>query len=146
MMFPAKSLSGTVYGNTNSLGLNPTFPKKQFCGVNGVDSEIGDIKIGVPQGSCLGPLLFHIYINDLPQAVRGSTVSMYANDNSLCCQSHDLARLNGAINSDLKTGDLATNNRLFLNVAKTHAVLIFTKQKHRTLKNQYKDLELKKSQ
>ena len=31
--------------------------RKQFCRVNGVNSEIGDIEVGVPQGSCLGPLV-----------------------------------------------------------------------------------------
>ena len=69
--------------------------------VNGVDSGVGDIKVGVPQASCLGPLLFLVYINDLPQAVQGSSVTMYADDTSLCHQSHDLTQLNEAINSDL---------------------------------------------
>ena len=61
--------------------------RKQYCRVNGVESKIEDIGIGIPQGSCLGPLLFLIYINDLPQALQHSKVSMYAGDISLCCHS-----------------------------------------------------------
>ena len=93
--------------------------RKQFCRVNGVDSRIGDREVGAPQGSCLGPLLFLIYINDLPQAVQDSTVSMYADDTSLCYQSHDLSRLNEAINSDLrKHGHVATRQQAFLECCK----------------------------
>ena len=118
--------------------------RKQFCRVNGVDSKIGDIGVGVPQGSCLGPLLFLIYINDLPQAVQDSAVSMYADDTSLCYQSHDLTRLNEAINSDLKKLDTwLQGNKLSLNVAKTHSMLISSKQKQNSLKSQNKDLDLK---
>ena len=69
---------------------------------DGVDSELEDIEVGVPQCSRVGPLLFLTYINDLPQAVRESTVSMYADNSSLCYQSHNLTRLNEAIDSDLK--------------------------------------------
>ena len=119
--------------------------RKQFCRVNGVDSEIEDIEVGVPQVSCLGPLLFLVYINDLPQAVLDSNVSMYADDTSLCYQSHDMIRLNEAINSDLaKLDTWLQGNKLSLNVAKTHSMLISSKQKHNSiLKGQNEDLKLK---
>ena len=118
--------------------------RKQFCRVDGVDSAIEDIEVGAPQGSCLGPLLFLIYINDLPLAVQDSTVSMYADDTSLCHQSHNLTQLNEAINNDLKQLDTwLKGNKLSLNVAKTHAMLGTTKRKHSTLKSRNADLELK---
>ena len=44
--------------------------RKQFCKVNGESSKIQSIEIGVPQGSCLGPLLFLLVIKDLPLALR----------------------------------------------------------------------------
>ena len=75
--------------------------RKQFSRVNGIDSSVEEVNVGVPQGSCLGPLLFLIYVNDLPRSVQGSRMSMYADDTSICHQSSDIAQLNGAINSDL---------------------------------------------
>ena len=117
---------------------------KQFCRVNGVDSNVGEIEMGVPQGSCLGPLLFLIYINDLPQAVQHSSVTMYADDTSLCHQSRDLTQLSEAINSDLKKLETwLQGNKFSLNVAKTHSMLISTKQKGSSLRSRIEALELK---
>ena len=78
---------------------------------------MGEIEVGVPQRSCLGPLLFLIYINDLPNTIRGK-VSMYADDTSLCHMSNDIFKLESAINEDLELLDnWLKGNKLSLNVA-----------------------------
>ena len=90
------------------------FNRKKYCRVGRFDSNIGNIDVGVPQGSCLGPLLFLIYIYDLPQVVNASTVSMYADDTSLTLQSKDISHINETIKDDLKHFDLwMQGNKLF---------------------------------
>ena len=119
------------------------FNRKQFCRVNGISSKLEKIDVGVPQGSCLGPLLFLIYINDLPHAVQNYVVSMYADDTSLCYQASDIETLNEAIINDLiQLETWLKGNKLSLNVAKPNSMLISTKQKHKILKNRDEDLQL----
>ena len=98
---------------------------------------VQNIKIGVPQGSCLGPLLFLICINDLPKIVNNSSAFMYADDISLSFMNDNLVRLNKALNTDLKSLDKwLKGNKLSLNVAKTKSTVISTKPKHAALKHQ----------
>ncbi len=53
--------------------------RNQSVVINGIKSDVLQLRAGVPQGSVLGPFLFLIYINDLPDGLTGE-VFMFADD------------------------------------------------------------------
>ncbi len=75
--------------------------REQQCVVNGILSSVGKLKCGVPQGSILGPLLFLLYINDLPQCLQKTTPGLYADDTEIYASSHNVNGLIDNINYDL---------------------------------------------
>ena len=100
----AKNSINTVYSNMSYYGFNPTYlTGNNFAESNGIDSEINSINISIPQGSCLRSQLFTIYINDPPQTVLNSNVSMYADDTGLCYQLLDMNKLKKVSSDDLKS-------------------------------------------
>ena len=102
--------------------------RKQFCCVNGIHSLFTSIKYGVPKGSCLGPLLFLIYINDLLLVIKNATPSIFADNTGLTAASQNFPYLKNLIEEDIQS--LATwlaNNKLTLNVLKTECLIIGSK-------------------
>ena len=114
--------------------------RRQFCKVNGAFSQLKNVTCGVPQGSCLGPLLFLIYIDDLPLALRNCKVTMYADDTSLSLASKKIHDLNKFMNEDLNClKDWLQGNKLSLNVLKTHAMVVGSRPKLKSILNEVKE-------
>jgi len=57
--------------------------RKQKCRVNGISSQLRKLHRGVPQWWILGPLLFLIYISDLPNCLEHATPGLFADDTSI---------------------------------------------------------------
>ena len=108
--------------------------RKQCCKVNGRVSKLQHIKCGVPQGSCLGTLLFLIYVNDLPFALNRTKATMFADDASISYSSRSVTDLTQVINTDLDSIRLwLQGNILSLNVAKTQSMILGSGVRLRTL-------------
>ncbi|PFX34701.1 RNA-directed DNA polymerase from mobile element jockey [Stylophora pistillata] len=104
--------------------------RTQVVGVGGVSSDPLHITSGVPQGSILGPLLFVIYINDLPLCIKSCHVFMYADDTVLFCAGFNPKVIEDNLNQDLNAlGEWLQVNSLFLNTTKSEAMLFGTHSK-----------------
>ena len=100
--------------------------RKQYVSVNGHISETLQIRSGVPQGSVLRPLLFLIYINDLPSVSRCLTFYLFADDTNIYFEASDLFTLQKLVNSELRhVKKWLDANKLALNVDK-QILLFFT--------------------
>ena len=104
--------------------------RKQFVSIGSSKSSTNQILYGVPQGSILGPLLFIIYINDLPQISDIAKFIMYADDANIFLTGENL---NEVYNKLITLSDALVkwvdNNGLALNLKKTN-YMIFSRQRN----------------
>ena len=85
---------------------------------------------GMPQGSTLGPLLFLLYVNDLPLVSNFKTI-LFADDTVLSLSANSMHELTTKVNQELESVDKWLKyNKLSLNYSKTQYML-FTKRTHR---------------
>ena len=99
--------------------------RSQRTSVGNFTSTPSYVSIGVPQGSVLGPLLFLIYINDLPDILQNTKSSLFADDTVVYTTAPSADHPAVALNQDLNNvRNWLVDNRLTLNIGKSKYMLI----------------------
>ena len=113
--------------------------RQQVVSINGNIFSNLLVHSGVPQGSVLGPVLFLLYINDIPNSVNILKPFLFADDTSLYYSSSNIKDLEITINNDLEQiQEWLLCNKLSLNIKKSNFVTFHSRQKsyrdHQSLK------------
>ena len=142
--------------------------RSQCVSIDGSLSKFQDVRHGVPQGSILGPLLYTLFTNELPEVVHDGcpapragqvlddtwpkytmlcktcgSVGCYADDTTYSCTGSDLVGLSEQLSSKYSTmSDFLVSNRLKLNDGKTHLMVMSTSQARAIRKGTIKDSSL----
>ena len=108
-----------VRGRANSLIKSYLSDRTQYVSTLNETSEHMKIEYGVPQGSCLGPLLFLIYINDLCNTSKNCVFVLFADDTNIFVSAKHKAEAYNLANSILKkVEEYMYLNKLHINMNK----------------------------
>jgi len=106
--------------------------RQQYTVIDGCTSATLNITQGVPQGSSLGPLLFALYINDLPSTTK-LTPTLFADNTVVSISGSNSAELQSIVNTELeKVNEWLRFNKLSLNYSKTSYMIVSRKNNQLT--------------
>lgn len=121
--------------------------RKQKVSLNNITSDDEMITDGVPQGSILGPLLFLMFINDLPLYTDSAITDFYADDTTLYVSGESLEIIERNLQTALDClAKWCRYNGMLINTTKTKVMLITTYQKRTSLINGQLSLHLNDSE
>ena len=110
--------------------------RQQYTAMGNTVSSRQAVTCGIPHGSLLGPVLFLIYINDLPNCSSLLTFRIFADDTNVFASARDLKSLEQLINSELKKVKLWCDaNKLSINFSKTNFMIVKSPRKKDSVVN-----------
>ena len=111
-------------GNVNNMLKSYLSDRKMYVSLNGCNSDIKTVNIGVPQGSVSSAWLFSLYINDMHRSSKKLKFIHFADDTTVYMSGGNLSRLCRDVCDELKLVDRWMNaNRLSLNIEKTYFMI-----------------------
>ena len=141
--------------------------RSQCVSIDSSVSRLLDVKHGVPQGSILGPLLYTLFTNELPEVIHTNceeigveeeentwpkykmscntcgSIGCYADDTTFSCTGEDLIQLSDKLSNRFSTvSDFLVSNRLKLNDDKTNLMVMTTSQARTVRRGTIKDSNL----
>lgn len=98
--------------------------RRQCVSYRGSLSNFASIDKGIPQGSSLGPLLFSIFINDMPLYCSDCDIHLYADDTVIYCSKPIISDINVSLQHDFDSvQQWLSLNKLLLNKSKSYSML-----------------------